>query len=90
VAAVKVRQEGEVLLVFTLVAVLPDGAILAEKSIVRIVRRICKSSVHGVVEKVGSDSWEKKLPSRTAERHIVSASSTRRWCELDGPGIKGV
>jgi len=33
VAAVKVRQEGEVLLVFTLVAVLPDGAILAQKSI---------------------------------------------------------
>lgn len=57
---------------------------------IRAARRICKSSVHGAVEKAGWGSSEKKLPSKTAERHIVSASSMRKRCEFDGPCAKGV
>lgn len=79
----KVRLKIGVLLVLTPIAVWTDGAILAVLDHGRA-RRICKSSVRGAVEKVASDSLEKKLPSTTAERRTVSASSMGKQCELDG------
>lgn len=51
---------------------------------------ICKSSAHGVEEKDESDSWEKRLPSKTAERRIVSAMNMKRRYELDGPHAKAI
>ena len=68
-----------------------DGAILAVMLFYyqKKTRGICKSSAHGAVEKVGSDSSEKRLPSKTAERRIVSALSMRRRYEIDGPRVNG-
>jgi hypothetical protein len=50
----------------------------------------CESSAHGVEKKVGSDSWEKRLPSKIAERRIVSAMNMKRRCELNGPPAKAM
>ena len=57
--------------------------------VIRQARRICMSSAHGAVEKVGSDSSEKRLPSKTDERRTASALSICRRYKLDGLHVNG-
>jgi hypothetical protein len=57
---------------------------------IREAREICKSSVHGAVEKVESDSSEKRLHWKTGGRRIASASNMKKRCALAGRLVNGV